>query len=71
MISSRKARVSRETKVPIDRINEVLNEMRPYWPLTLRQVYYRLFAGGDIKENIINEYQRLSRQLSEDRKSVV
>lgn len=69
MISSRKARVSRKTKVPIDRINEVLNEMRPYWPLTLRQVYYRLFAGGDIKENIINEYQRLSRQLSEARYS--
>lgn len=34
-----------------------------YWPLTLRQIYYRLVAGLVIANNI-GQYQRLSRVLS-------
>lgn len=50
------------TGVYLESVMEVLNRLRQYWPLTLRQVYYQLVQAGDI-ENNRNEYQRLSRVL--------
>lgn len=47
----------------LEQVQEVLEELRGYWPLTLRQVYYRLVAGGVI-ENNRSEYQKLSRILT-------
>ncbi|MGH9867477.1 MAG: hypothetical protein ACREAA_04840 [Candidatus Polarisedimenticolia bacterium] len=48
------------------RVEEVLDGLRDYWPLTLRQVYYQLVAAGDI-ENRHTAYQKLSRVLVQAR----
>jgi uncharacterized protein YlbG (UPF0298 family) len=42
-----------------DRVMETVNELREYWPLTLRQIYYRLVAAGHI-ENTRSKYNDLS-----------
>jgi hypothetical protein len=49
------------------RIIEVTDALKDYWPLTLRQIYYRLVAAGDI-ENNINRYTALSNTCSDMRK---
>lgn len=55
-------------RVCVERINAVLDELRDYWPLTLRQVFYRLVSAGDIKNDPKgNEYKRLSRMLTKAR----
>jgi len=46
----------------LDRVNDVLDSMHKYWPLTLRQVYYQLVSAGHI-ENNRQEYQKLSSVL--------
>jgi hypothetical protein len=46
---------------------EVLNELEDYWPLTLRQVYYRLVAA-QIIENHLNQYKSLSVLLTKLRR---
>ena len=48
------------------KILDVVSELREYWPLTLRQVYYRLVAGSVI-ENNRGSYQALSKICSEMR----
>ena len=48
------------------KVQATLDELRGYWPLTLRQVYYQLVATGEIDNNR-NQYQRLSRVLSKAR----
>jgi hypothetical protein len=50
----------------LSRVVEVLDGLRDYWPLTLRQVYYQLVAAGDI-ENRRTAYQKLSRVLVQAR----
>ena len=47
----------------LDQIDAVLDEMRAYWPLTLRQVYYRLVSDLVIDNNR-GEYGKLSRILT-------
>ena len=47
-------------------VQAVLDELRAYWPLTLRQVYYQLVAGLVI-ENNRSTYQKLSRILAKAR----
>ncbi|MEW6673437.1 MAG: hypothetical protein AB1427_17185 [Thermodesulfobacteriota bacterium] len=47
-------------KAQADSVNEVVNELREYWPLTLRQVYYRLVVK-EIIENTRSRYIDLSR----------
>jgi hypothetical protein len=42
-----------------DQVIEVVNELQGYWPLTLRQIYYRLVAAGYI-ENTRSKYNDLS-----------
>ena len=48
------------------KVREVIDGLRSYWPLTLRQVYYQLVAAGIIP-NEIREYKRLSRILTSAR----
>src|SRR5438309_680188 len=55
-----------ETEELIARVLDVLSELRDYWPLTLRQVYYRLVSAGII-ENRQEEYKKLSRVLTDAR----
>ncbi len=50
----------------VDAAIEVLNSLRDYWPLTLRQIYYQLVSRLVI-ENRLGEYKRLSRVLSDAR----
>lgn len=50
----------------VDRVNEVLKDLRDYWPLTLRQVYYQLVAAGNIQNNT-GQYNKLSRILTKAR----
>ncbi len=45
-------------------VSTILDDLRPYWPLTLRQVYYQLVAAGHI-ENRSTAYNKLSRILSQ------
>jgi hypothetical protein len=56
---------NREVLVP--KTIEVLNELEDYWPLTLRQVYYRLVAA-QIIENHLNQYKSLSVLLTKLRR---
>jgi len=49
-------------KDKLDKVNAVLNNLRDYWPLTLRQVYYQLVSQGVI-ENTVSEYGMLSKLL--------
>ena len=46
----------------LDKVKEVLNQYREYWPLTLRQVYYQLVSKQFI-ENKDTEYKMLSKLL--------
>lgn len=50
----------------IDAALEVIGELREFWPLTLRQIYYQLVSRL-ILENRLGEYKRLSRVLSQAR----
>ena len=57
---------SKASRQYLDQIIAVLNDLRPHWPLSLRQVYYQGVAGGLIK-NELNEYKKLSRVLTRAR----
>lgn len=45
---------------------EIIEDLRPYWPLTLRQIYYQAVASLMI-ENRLSEYKKLSRLLTDAR----
>ncbi|RJR26566.1 MAG: hypothetical protein C4582_01515 [Desulfobacteraceae bacterium] len=47
---------------------EVANDLVDYWPLTLRQIYYRLVAAGHI-ENTRSKYKDLSKLIKHMRLS--
>jgi hypothetical protein len=42
-----------------NRVMKVVRELKDYWPLTLRQIYYRLVAAGHL-ENTRSKYNDLS-----------
>lgn len=46
----------------LKKVKEVLENLKKYWPLTLRQVYYQLVAQGVIA-NKVSEYGMLSKLL--------
>lgn len=50
----------------LEQVIQVLDSLKRYWPLTLRQVYYQLVAALVI-ENNRGQYQKLSRVLSQAR----
>jgi len=50
----------------LNRVNDTLEDMQEYWPLTLRQLYYRL-VGALVIENNIKAYDKLSRMLTKAR----
>jgi hypothetical protein len=50
----------------LERVQLALDDLRDYWPLTLRQLYYRLVSDLVI-ENRQNEYRKLSRDLTKAR----
>ncbi len=43
-----------------DRVMKVVSDLKPYWPLTLRQIYYQLVVQGHIKNNK-SQYVMLSK----------
>lgn len=49
-------------EIKLEKVKAVLDSLRNYWPLTLRQVYYQLVAQGVI-ENKTSEYNMLSQLL--------
>ena len=57
---------SQDSLAYVARVNDVLDELRDYWPLTLRQVYYQLVAAGFIP-NESRQYTKLSRMLAKAR----
>lgn len=60
MIMARKQFTWTDRKlIKLDQIEEVLNEWRKYWPLTLRQIYYQL-VSKQIIQNKDSEYKSLS-----------
>ena len=50
-----------------DKVISVTEALSPYWPLTLRQIYYQLVAAGHL-ENHKNRYKALSGICSDMRK---
>ena len=49
------------------KVIEVTDNLRDYWPLTLRQIFYQLVAAGHIANNS-NRYKMLSKLCSDMRK---
>ncbi|MBI4642277.1 MAG: hypothetical protein HY790_11335 [Deltaproteobacteria bacterium] len=49
-----------------NRVMEVVNELQDYWPLTLRQIYYRLVAAGHL-DNTRSKYNDLSALIKQMR----
>jgi uncharacterized protein YlbG (UPF0298 family) len=45
-----------------NQVIETVNALNDYWPLTLRQIYYRLVAAGHIK-NTVSSYNGLSQLI--------
>lgn len=45
-----------------NKVVDVVNELIDYWPLTLRQIYYRLVAAGHL-ENTRSKYNDLSKLI--------
>ena len=43
-----------------EKVKAVVTELRQYWPLTLRQIYYQLVSRGDIRNNR-SQYNMLSK----------
>jgi hypothetical protein len=50
----------------LESVQLVLNELRSFWPLTLRQLYYQLVSRGII-ENSLEKYKQLSALLTKAR----
>ena len=50
-----------------EQVIEITDNLRDYWPLTLRQIYYQLVAAGHL-ENNSNRYKALSTICSDMRK---
>lgn len=46
-----------------EQVTDITNQLRDYWPLTLRQIYYQLVAAEYIDNNQA-QYQMLSKQLT-------
>lgn len=57
-----KRSLSKKAKVKAEYVSEIIYGLKKYWPLTLRQIYYRLVAEGYI-ENNYREYSKLSALL--------
>lgn len=57
---------TKNRKQQSDGILEVVDDLREYFPLTLRQVYYRLVAAGTL-ENKRSKYQDLSMVIKQMR----
>jgi len=53
-------------KKQAEQITTVVNGLAEYWPLTLRQIYYRLVAAGDIA-NTRSRYNDLSKVIKQMR----
>lgn len=51
---------NRSTRGVAEGMVEIVTEMRPYWPLTIRQVYYQL-VGKLVIINHIEQYRKVSR----------
>lgn len=47
----------------LEQVTESLEELRPFWPVTLRQLYYALVGKGLIPNNL-KSYRKLSRDLA-------
>ena len=50
----------------VEDVGIILDKLKPYWPLTLRQVYYQLVSALVIKNNG-KEYKKLSDKLAKAR----
>ena len=51
---------NRQTRKVADGIIQAVSDLREYWPLTVRQIYYQLVSRLIIKNNI-EEYRKVSR----------
>jgi hypothetical protein len=57
---------TKEAERYLESVQTVLENLKEYWPLTLRQVFYQLVAGLEI-DNTRGEYQKLSKILTKAR----
>lgn len=56
------------TRVVLDQVHVVLDEYRDHWPLTIRQVFYRLVGRFDFPKTE-NDYARLCEYLNRGRRA--
>lgn len=59
-----------KTQVILQQVEEVLETYRDHWPLTIRQIFYRLVAIYGF-EKTEKAYERLTNHLSRARRSGV
>jgi len=67
-MNRRRSGIGPKRQALLAHVQLVLEELRDFWPLTLRQLYYQLVARGVI-ENALGEYKKLSELLTEARLS--
>jgi len=57
---------TKSTLAMLEKVRDVIEELRDFWPLTLRQIYYQLVGAGIIPNNRA-AYSALSRLLTKAR----
>jgi|TARA_Y100000310_G_C20695407_1_gene825336 hypothetical protein len=65
-MNKRRPELSKEGLRWLGAVLQVLDKMKNYWPLTLRQVHYQLVAA-EVVENHLSQYKKLSRVLTQAR----
>ena len=67
-VPARRGKLSQRSRDNLSAVLGVLNNLRQYWPLTLRQIYYQLVAA--LIPNDTRQYKKLSELLSKARLAV-
>src|SRR4030042_36258 len=57
---------TKHNKDKLEKVQAILEELKPYYPLTLRQIYYQMVGSGFIPNNV-SQYAMLSQLLSQAR----
>lgn len=57
---------TKHNKDKLEKVKAILEELTPYYPLTLRQIYYQMVGRGFIPNNV-SQYGMLSQLLSQAR----
>jgi len=65
-MARKRSKLNEESRTFVEQVIDILDGLRNYWPLTLRQVYYQLVSALIIPNND-KEYRKLSTKLTKAR----